>query len=93
MESFAKLSILGISRGPWPANFYFFRKKCGITSKLTIKTPERRLCGGSKGLMKALRALIKPFEAPQRPRSGVFNVNFEHISHCFLVFLLLTLNR
>ena len=26
-------------------------------------------------------------------RSSVFNVNFEHISHLFLVFLLLTLNR
>ena len=26
-------------------------------------------------------------------RSGVFTVNFEHISHIFLVFLLLTLNR
>ena len=25
-------------------------------------------------------------------RSGVFIVNFEHISHLFLVFLLLTLN-
>ena len=26
-------------------------------------------------------------------RSGVFIVNFEHISHLFLVFLLLTLNK
>ena len=26
-------------------------------------------------------------------RSGVFIVNFEHVSHIFLVFLLLTLNR
>ena len=26
-------------------------------------------------------------------RSGVFIVNFEHISHVFLVFLLLTLNK
>ena len=26
-------------------------------------------------------------------RSGVFIVNFDHISHVFLVFLLLTLNR
>ena len=25
-------------------------------------------------------------------RSGVFIVNFEHVSHLFLVFLLLTLN-
>ena len=71
-----------------PTNFYLFkvnnkntRKKCGICSKLTIKTPERRLCGASKGFMKAFRR-----------RSGVFIVNFEHILHLFLVFLLLTLH-
>ena len=29
---------------------------------------------------------------PERRRSGVFIVSFEHISHHFLVFLLLTLN-
>ena len=29
----------------------------------------------------------------QGRRSGVFNVNFEHISQLFLVFLLLTLNK
>ena len=28
-----------------------------------------------------------------RRRSGVFIVSFEHISHLFLVFLLLTLNK
>ena len=31
-------------------------------------------------------------KTPER-RSGVFIVNFEHISHRFLVFLLLTLSR
>ena len=30
---------------------------------------------------------------PERHRFGVFIVNFEHISHLFLVFLLLTLNK
>ena len=57
------------------ANIYLFKvnnrntiKRCEISSKLTIKTPERRR------------------------RSGVFTVNFEHISHLFLVFLL-TLNK
>ena len=40
--------------------------RCEICSKLTIKTPERRLCR----------------------RSGVFFVNFEHISQLVLVFLL-----
>ena len=43
------------------------RTRCGICSKLTIKTPERR-------------------------HWRIFIVNFEHISHLVLVFLLLTLN-
>ena len=57
------------------ANIYLFkvndrnpRKRCGICSKLTIKTPERH-------------------------RSDICIVNFEHISHHFLAFLLLTLNK
>ena len=36
---------------------------------------------------------IKMPEQPQRCRSGVFIINLEHISHPFLVFLLLTLNK
>ena len=36
---------------------------------------------------------IKTPERPQWRRSGVFIVNFEHISHLVLLFLLLTLNR
>ena len=36
---------------------------------------------------------IKTPEQRQWPRSGVFIVNFEHISHFVLVFLLLTLRR
>ena len=36
---------------------------------------------------------IKTPERHQRRRSGVFIVNFENISHFFLVFLLLTLNK
>ena len=36
---------------------------------------------------------IKTSERRQWRRSGVFIVNFEHISHLVLVFLLLTLNR
>ena len=36
---------------------------------------------------------IKTPERCQWRRSGVFIVNFEHISHLFLVFLLLTLNN
>ena len=36
---------------------------------------------------------IKTLERRQWRRSGVFIVNFEHISHLVLVFLLLTLSR
>ena len=36
---------------------------------------------------------IKTPERHQWRRSGVFLVNFEHISHLILVFLLLTLSR
>ena len=64
--------------GTNPANIYLFKvnhrnttKRCEISSKLTIKTPERR----------------------ERCRSSVFIVNFEHISHLFLVFLLFILNK
>ena len=32
-------------------------------------------------------------KTPERRRSGVFIVNFEHISHLVLVFLLLTLSK
>ena len=32
-------------------------------------------------------------KTPERRRSGVFIVNFEHILHLFLVFLLLNLSR
>ena len=60
-----------------PAGNYMFkvsnrntRTRCEICSKLTIKTPERRLWR----------------------RSGVFIVNFKHISHLILVFRLLTLS-
>ena len=40
-----------------------------------------------------LKLTIKTPERHQRRRSGVFIVNFENISHFFLVFLLLTLNK
>ena len=54
------------------------RKRCEICSKLTIKTPGRR---------HHTYLNILQFS------SGVFIVNFEHISHLFLVSLLLTLNK
>ena len=53
--------------------------------KLTIETPRARyeICS---------KLTIKTPERHQWHRSGVFIVNFEHISHLALVFLLLTLN-
>ena len=36
---------------------------------------------------------IKTPERPQRRRSSVFVVKLEHISHLFLMFLLLTMNK
>ena len=39
-----------------------------------------------------LKLIIKTSERCQLPRSCVFIVNFDHISHLVLMFLLLTLN-
>ena len=40
-----------------------------------------------------IKLTIKKPERCQWRRSGIFIVNFEHISHIFLVFLLLTLKK
>ena len=40
-----------------------------------------------------IKLTIKTPERCQWRRSGIFIVNFEHISHNFLVFLLLTLKK
>ena len=39
------------------------------------------------------KTTTKPPEQRQWRRSGVFIVTFEHVSHVFLEFVLLTLNR
>ena len=52
-------------------------------SKLTIETLEQ-------GVKYVQKLTIK---TPERRRSGVFIVNFEHISHLVVVFLLLTLSK
>ena len=41
----------------------------------------------------AIKLTIKTPERCQWRRSGIVIVNFEHISHIFLVFLLLTLKK
>ena len=56
-------------------------------SKLTIETLEQ----GVKYVQSKLA--IKTPERCQRRRYGVFIVNFEHILHLFLVYLLLTVTR
>ena len=61
-----------------PANIYMFK----VTNR---NTRERcKLCS---------KLTIKTPERRHRCRSGVSIVNFEHISHFFLVYLLLTLNK
>ena len=76
-----------IERDPYPANILFKvnnknnRKRCKLCLKLTMKTPEqRRIFRSSEKLTSA-------------PKSDVFIVNFEHMSHLYLVILLLTLNK
>ena len=79
------------------------RKRCKIFSKLTIKTPEQRQANiyllkfNNRSTRKRCeifsKLTIKAPERCQRRRSGVFIVNFENISHLFLVLLLLTLNK
>ena len=54
-------------------------------SKLTIETREQSEIYS--------KLTIRTPERRHWPRSGVFIVNFEHISHLLLVFLLLTLSR
>ena len=61
----------------FPANIYLFK----VRNRNTRKRSE--ICSV---------LTIKTPERHQLRRSGVFIVNFEHISHLFLVFLLLTLN-
>ena len=55
-------------------------------SKFMIETLEQ-------GVRYVRNSYIKTPERGQWRRSGVFNVNFEYISHLVLVFLLLTLNK
>ena len=67
-----------ITKNKFPANIYLLK----INIKNTRKT--RKIC---------LELTIKTPERRHWRRSGVFIVNFEHISHLFLVFLLLTLKK
>ena len=47
----------------------------------------------SKHQKKAWNMFKAAIKTPERRQSGVFIVNFEHILHLFLVFMLLTLSK
>ena len=66
--------------------FHFnLQKKCEYpTGYFMFKVNRTRICS---------KLTIKIPERRYWPRSGVFTVKFEHVSHLVLVFLLLTLNR
>ena len=79
---------------PYPAYIYLFkvnnrntRKMSEIFLKLTIKTPAPCLSAISINLQSNF------IEITLLHGTGVFIVNFEHISHIFLVLLLLILNK
>ena len=55
-------------------------------SKSTTETLE-------KGVKHSSKLTIKTPERPQWQRFGIFIVNFEHISHFLLVYIVLTLNK
>ena len=62
-----------------PANIYLF--------KVNNRNTARKRCAICSNLT------IKILEPRHSRRSGVFIVTFEHISHLFLIFLLLILNK
>ena len=79
---------------PFQAGIYVLKVKnrntrtsCEICSKKDTRTTPLALCEICSKLT------IKTPERRHWRCSGVFIVNFEHISHLALVFLLLTLNR
>ena len=85
MTSF-KVEISKHIAGNNPAGIYLLkvnnrntRTRCEICSKLTINTPERRLLIPLK--TSENQRFSDVFRGIKRRRSGVFIVNFEHISH------------
>ena len=64
-----------------------------VTSQLTFYLLKVNNRNARKKREICSKLTIKTPERCQWRRSGVFIVNFEHISHLFLVFLLLTLNK
>ena len=67
--------------------FFTFISPCGNDMFKVNNRNSRTMCEICSNLT------IKTLERRQLRLSGVFIVNFEHISHLVLVFLLLTLRR
>ena len=59
-----------------PAAFNSFRPDTGRKEKINLNVYFTLLSGASKGLGKALKAFIKPAEAPQRSVKIKIHVNF-----------------
>ena len=80
IENFVNITVWILLRvlTPFPVGIYMF--------KVNNKNTRKRCEIWSK-------LTIKTSERPQWRRSGVFIVNFEHISHLALVFLLSTLSK
>ena len=76
-ERVRKMGKISGAYGPFPVGIYLFK----VNNKSTRTKCE--ICS---------KLTIKTPERRQWRRSGVLFVNFEHISHLALVFLLLTLN-
>ena len=77
-KNFGQKWLNFLYKGLYPFNIYLFK----INNRNIGKRCE--ICS---------KLTIKALERGHWRRSGVFIVNFEHISHLFLVFLLLILNK
>ena len=81
---FYRGSFIAFWRG---SNYVSVTELTFTCSKSTLKTPEK--------CVKYVQSnkITKTLQRRLWHRSGVFIVNFEHYSHLFLLFLLLTLNK
>ena len=75
---FRNMSLRHITLHSYPTNMYLFKVKYRNTRSRC------KICS---------KLTIKTPERHHLRRSGIFIVNFEHIPHILLVFLLLTLNE
>ena len=80
-----------LKRGPWGLEEVPQRCKVDFPASIYLHTVNIRNTRTKCKICSKLT--LKTPERRHWRRSGVFIVNFEHISHLVLVFLLLTLNR